>query len=357
MAFHRLMQLYQLARPSPPSPAKFAGKSPSAPPRSTWDIGYHILTHNLYGVDLDPVAVETTQLQLWLALLSLVKTPAALPPLPDLDFNITVGNALVGFIRVDEAGFDEIVPKRPRSPAPTETVLQGNLLQPLAAANYRDTLAEKQIRVEHYRAQTRAMAEMESIPEYVQTEFLRDRIEAVNQAAQHKLNRLLFETCSQKLGIRVSEPQPSGRRRQRLLTQTDIEALTPLHWGFFYHAILTQKGGFDVIVTHPPSGTLRPQADEFYTQQAALFRHYKIEPEMWRRSQRAILQRYPDLAKAWSTYAGRYASLRDYFRRSDDYQLPPATRANRSISFKLLFAQRCAALSRPHGVPPYLHSP
>ena len=275
-------------------------------------------------------------------------------PCQILDFNITVGNALVGFIRVDEERFDKIVAKRLRPESSSETVLQGDLLQPLTAANYRDTLAEKQIRAEHYRTQTKAMAEVDNIPEYVQRVFLRDRIDEVNQAAQQKLNRLLLGTLSQQLGIYVREPHTSGRTHKRFLTLADIETLQPFHWGFFFNTLLEQRGGFDVILTHPPTGTLRPNADEFYTQHANLFQQYKLEPATFRRSRRSTLQQFPDLAKQWATYAGRFSYLRDYFRRSDTYPIPTATR---SISFKMLFAQRCTALLSLRGVEPYLYEP
>jgi len=318
---------------------------------SPWTWTRQLLTQTLYGLDQCPLAVEITRCQLWLALLSTATTLQDLTPLPDLAFNITTGNALVGFIRVDAESFDQIVPKR--SP-PRETVLQGNLLQPLAAASYRDTLTERHIRVEHYRAQTRAMAESSSIPEYVQTEFLRDRIDTVNQTAQQKLNRLLLETWSRKLGIQIREPQISGRSQRRLLTLEDIEALQPFHWGFFFHEVLEQRGGFEVILTQPPTGTLSPNSRDFYQHQADLFQQYGIEQDAFRRSRRALLQRFPTLAKRWATYAGRFSCLRAYVRRSDDYQLPATTRA---LPLPLLFAQRCQALLRPGGIPPVIHPP
>ncbi len=362
LSLERLQQLYQACweyaqRSRDARLQHWLRSLPAAKTSIAWTLASHILTQNLYGVDRDPEAVEITQLQLWLALLTTVTTRPALATLPDLDFNITTGNALIGFIRVDEERFDKIAPKHPRQTSPPETVLQGDLLQPLTAANYRDTLAEKQIRVEHYRIQTKAMAEVGNIPEYVQTDFLRDRIDEVNHAAEQKLNRLLLATLSQQLGLHVREPDPAGRTHKRLLTLADIEGLQPFHWGFFFSTILEQRGGFDVILTHPPSGTLRPNADEFYREHVALFQQYNLEPATFRRSRRASLQQFPDLAKHWATYAGRFSYLRDYFRRSDAYPMTTLPAAARSLPLKTLFAQRCTALLSPRGVAPYLHEP
>ncbi|MGD1941504.1 MAG: DNA methyltransferase [Leptolyngbyaceae cyanobacterium] len=318
-----------------------------------WLLAEQIVTQNLYGVDLQPEAVSVTQLQLWLRLLSTATTVDDLRPLPDLDFNITAGNALIGFIRVDTASFDKIVPKRSRQVDSSDTALQGNLLQPLTAASYRDTLTEQKIRVEHYQAQTRAMESEGGLPEYVQTAFLRDRIDEVNLAVQQKLNRLLWETLSYKLGIWAKAAQLTGKHRKRLLQIADVEALSPFHWGFFFNAVIQQRGGFDIVLTAAPTGTLRPHANAFYHQHEALFSKYKITLSDFRRSRRQLLRQHADLAEHWQAYTVAIACLRDFVRRSDSYQLPAAA-TQRSIALKLLFAQRCLALTKAGSIPPYI---
>ncbi|MGF1458777.1 MAG: hypothetical protein ACFBSG_07095 [Leptolyngbyaceae cyanobacterium] len=310
-----------------------------------WAMTRQILTQNLFGVDLRPEAIAIAQTQLWLCLLAKTPKTAQLPILPNLDFNIVHGHPLVGFIQVNEESFDQVVPKPTKAEGNAEIVLQGNLLQPLAAASYRDTLAEKQIRIEHYRAQTVAMGAEGGVPDYVQREFLRDRIEAVNAAAQQKLDNLLWQTFSRQLGIVVREPQPTGKIHKRLLTETDVAALNPFHWGFFFNSILSQ-GGFDLILTQPPTGTLRPQVEVFYQHHEELFEQAQISLAAFRRSRRQILQQQPQLADCWRIYAGRIGCLRDYVKRSSDYSLSTGTAHPRSIALRTLYQQRCQALSR-----------
>lgn len=57
-----------------------------------------IILNNLFGVDIMPEAVEVCKLRMFLKLVSQVENLSELEPLPDLDFNIRVGNALVGYI-------------------------------------------------------------------------------------------------------------------------------------------------------------------------------------------------------------------------------------------------------------------
>jgi hypothetical protein len=58
----------------------------------------HVLTQNIFGVDIDPTAVWLCQLRLWLSVVVEDERddPLRLPPLPNLDRNIRVGDALAG---------------------------------------------------------------------------------------------------------------------------------------------------------------------------------------------------------------------------------------------------------------------
>ncbi|HEY9887326.1 MAG TPA: hypothetical protein V6D02_02935, partial [Candidatus Obscuribacterales bacterium] len=328
-------------------------RAAAQPPQWVWT--QHILTQNLYGVDESAEAIAVTQLQLWLS--QLATTPAIAPavPLADLDFTIVQGNALIGFIRVDAESFDQISPKR--SLADDEAVLQGDLLQPLAAASYHDTLAEKKIRGEQYQAQTQALSSEGSLPEYARTEFLRDRLHDVNHTTQQKLDRLLLEMLSRKLGIKVPELQPSGKSRQRLLTPGDISTLRPLHWGFCVNHVFERRGGFDVIMTHRPRGSLRPHSGEFYHHQADLFHQYGIEAAAWRRSRRQILLQFPELLARWNRYAAAIACLKAYVRRSDDYPAWSPAPPCPTLPHDSVLAHRCHALTHGESAPPYLHPP
>ena len=68
-----------------------------AHPSKRYFIRKHIAIRNLYGTDLMPGAIETAKLRIFLALAACVDTRSELQPLPDLDFNLKVGNLVVGF--------------------------------------------------------------------------------------------------------------------------------------------------------------------------------------------------------------------------------------------------------------------
>ena len=63
---------------------------------SHYDFKNHAIHHCLYGVDIDPSAVEICKLRLWLSLVVDEQRIDAIEPLPNLDYKIVKGNSLIG---------------------------------------------------------------------------------------------------------------------------------------------------------------------------------------------------------------------------------------------------------------------
>jgi len=62
----------------------------------------HVITCNIFGVDIQPGSIEVAKLRLWLYLLSTFDMQCG-NGLPDLDSNLRVGNSLLGFINISDA--------------------------------------------------------------------------------------------------------------------------------------------------------------------------------------------------------------------------------------------------------------
>lgn len=73
--------------------ALFASKSIDA--RTVYDRKLEIIQSNLYGVDIDPFAVNIARLRLWLSLAVDYEGDNP-PPLPNLDFKVETGDSLIG---------------------------------------------------------------------------------------------------------------------------------------------------------------------------------------------------------------------------------------------------------------------
>ncbi len=64
-------------------------------PRTTYQRKLEIIQNNLYGVDIDPFAVNIARLRLWLSLVVDYEGEKP-PPLPNLDFKIEAGDSVTG---------------------------------------------------------------------------------------------------------------------------------------------------------------------------------------------------------------------------------------------------------------------
>lgn len=65
--------------------------------RTPYHFKRHAIQNCLYGVDIDPGAVEIAKLRLWLSLVVDEEDVKRIKPLPNLDYKIVAGNSLLGF--------------------------------------------------------------------------------------------------------------------------------------------------------------------------------------------------------------------------------------------------------------------
>jgi hypothetical protein len=68
-----------------------------------------IITKNIYGVDIQEGCVEIAKLRLWLSMISEMEAGIGqIEPLPNIDYNIMVGNSLIGLTEIPELQGSEI---------------------------------------------------------------------------------------------------------------------------------------------------------------------------------------------------------------------------------------------------------
>ncbi|NMG09440.1 DNA methyltransferase [Brasilonema sp. UFV-L1] len=305
-----------------------------------------IVTDNLYGVDIMEEATEIAKLRLFLALVSSAHDVEELEPLPNIDFNIMAGNSLIGLIRVDDTAFDTV-----------GNTKQGNLLQLLTAANYKTILNEKNKSIELYKkhafipGEEKLSAGEPGTSQQSRLQMLRTHIEKLNRESQEKLNLLLLDEFSQRLGIKYEEVQLTGKSNKRVLTPKDIAALKPFHWGYHFDKVL-ENGGFDAIITNPPWEIFKPQAKEFFAKYNELVTKNKMDIKTFEKEQNKLLQN-PEIAEAWLEYQSQYPHVSAYYRSSEEYKnqisIVNAKKAGTDINLYKLFVERCFHLLRDGG--------
>ncbi|MFN7715825.1 MAG: DUF559 domain-containing protein, partial [Pseudanabaenaceae cyanobacterium] len=335
-------------------------------PSLDYYIKKRIITDNLYGVDIMQEATEIAKLRLFLALVASAKTVDELEPLPNIDFNIMAGNSLIGLIRVDEKGFDDLS-KKSKGKAkkgfahdPTQgnllerTILQGNLLAGQDASVYRQILAEKNQSIAMYKEHA-FLSDAQRHPDHRSQDAsiaeLRNQINQVNAESQGKLNELLLKEFSDNLGIKFEEAQLTGKPKKRVLNIDDINVLQPFHWGYHFDRVF-ERGGFDAIIANPPWEVFKPNAKEFFAEHSDLVQKKKMDIKAFEKEQKKLLQD-PDIAEAWCRYQSKFPYVSVYFRSSEQYKnqisIVNKKKAGTDINLYKLFLEQCFNLLRSGG--------
>jgi len=159
----------------------------------------HIITRNLFGVDIQPGSVEIAKLRLWLSMIPAMQ-PGQVDPLPNIDYNIIAGNSLIGFVAM---------------PAKWGKSLFSNP----------DMLAKK---VAEYRSLKDAYRDATKAIDAVD---LKQKIEATIAAVRSELDALLAANLA--------------------VTPAQMDTLKPFHWCFEFEETFSQ-GGFDIVIGNPP---------------------------------------------------------------------------------------------------------
>ncbi|RZT32364.1 Eco57I restriction-modification methylase domain-containing protein [Cupriavidus agavae] len=206
----------------------------------------------LYGVDLNPLAVELAKLSIWLVTLAKDR------PFGFLDHNLRCGDSLLGIHRLDQITQLSMTPN-----AQGQLRLFGQNIEQAVreAIELRLHLREMPIRdirdveaMAHLDAEARRRLE---VPESIADAFIGEVFTSTSNgpALGHKLASLSIRAGEAIEGDQ--EVFASLRRRASSALATDLPAdkaaRRPFHWPLeFPEVFALERGGFDAIVGNPP---------------------------------------------------------------------------------------------------------
>ncbi|MFX0065709.1 MAG: Eco57I restriction-modification methylase domain-containing protein [Candidatus Hermodarchaeota archaeon] len=258
----------------------------------------HVVENCIYGVDINPLAVELAKLTLWIEIAD-KKLPFAF-----LDHNLKVGNALVG------CWFDYFQD------------------YPVMAWN-REAGDEKHTISVNYR-KNEFSQQLKRMRRIVKKQLISGEEKEVNLKENKAPTKSEFIKRKEAFDVWCAiwfwpiddlenAPQPNNflKPTKHMLSKVKEIAsqINFFHWELEFPDVFERENrGFDAVVGNPPWETIKPLSKEFFSEYDPLYRKYGKQEALSR--QRLIFKKSKDIEKNWILYNAEIKAITNYAKRA-----------------------------------------
>jgi len=241
---------------------------------SPYDFKMHSISHSIYGVDIDPGAVEIAKLRLWLALVVEETEPR---PLPNLEHKIMQGNSLMSEyegIKLFDESFIDTTGSLQKERDEIEASLS-RLQREYLALHSKDELTDtKKLEIE--KSIKRLNVQKKSLGS--RNETLGQEISIFDKPHAHQEAHDKMEKLQNKVELFITESRRSNKQRLKAEIDTlkwelieaslneqgetgKLEQIRKLRranvrpffiWKLEFSDVFKEKGGFDITIANPP---------------------------------------------------------------------------------------------------------
>jgi len=245
-----------------------------------YDLKKHTIAHSIYGVDIDPSAIDIARLRLWLSLVVDEDDYTSIDALPNLDYKIMQGNSLIeeyeGVTLFDEAFIqdeDDSLEREKAGLKQRQTTAQTKFF---SARNAEDKALEAQYEIE-LNELLKAIKKIETKEKTLAKEKASQSAGLFDLIGEARKKAQQLEGLHQEF-FEVSSPAQKRQLRDQITTiewelieatlaeQNKTDALAKLTeyknsgekpwflWKLNFSEVFKQKGGFDIVIGNPPYG-------------------------------------------------------------------------------------------------------
>jgi len=242
--------------------------------RTAYDFKMQAITNSIYGVDIDPGAVEIAKLRLWLSLVVDENNIRSIKPLPNLDYKIMQGNSLLEEFEGIKLFDESIIPQERDNRE--ERIKKANLKINELQREYIKLHSQRKLSKSHEQLMNLQLREQRKL-----IESLRDRpqpsgsIDLFNRVDEIKAKwdelsglhkKIVNETNRDKKKTMLSRASElewefieaslkcEGKSESlKNVKQFKKKNTKPFFlWHLHFTDVFQNKGGFDVMVGNPP---------------------------------------------------------------------------------------------------------
>ncbi len=237
--------------------------------RTIYEFKRRCIEHSLYGVDIDPGAVEIAKLRLWLSLVVDEDNIKNIKPLPNLDYRIMQGNSLISeFIGVN---FDSDPKKNERVPVQTSFVKEktDELIEQFQQKkdeflNESNVSRKSKLKEEIDGLLVKIFEtklKTQKADYFNRLKNIENKYSVVrNEKQRDELIKQDMEKLNKEFGFDLEEAE------KQLKEFTSGRKIKPFFlWNLYFSEVFQNKGGFDVVIANPPYGLLNKRQNKAQT--------------------------------------------------------------------------------------------
>ena len=228
--------------------------------RTAYSFKRDCIQNSLYGVDIDPGAVEIAKLRLWLSLVVDYELEE-IEPLPNLDYKIMQGNSLLEELVLGDTSiklFDSKISKNKKMKNLLDEDKQANLF---GESNRQKAIVEKlsKLHKEYFginelEEKIKKKAEIDKIEQDLIEDSVKREVERLE-----KENKNIGNYLSPGVGMTKKDTdkfQKNLSKREQVMNVLDEFKKTGVKpfflWRLYFGDVFEEKGGFDVVIANPP---------------------------------------------------------------------------------------------------------
>jgi Eco57I restriction-modification methylase/TaqI-like C-terminal specificity domain len=232
--------------------------------RTPYNFKRRCIEHSLYGVDIDPGAVEIAKLRLWLSLVVDEDDIKNIKPLPNLDYRIMQGNSLIS----EFMGINFDTDKKKKS---------DKLLFKDETDKLIEHFQEKKDEFLNESNVSRKSKLKEEVDELLvkifETKLRTQKADYFNRAKniKNKYSGLRNEKQRDELIKRDKEKLNKESDFDLELAEKQLKEFTSgrkikpfFLWNLYFSEVFHDKGGFDVVIANPPYFNISTISKDFY---------------------------------------------------------------------------------------------